>query len=112
MPLGCQSRPSAVVKVIDSPQPGRFAAASCHERQNFGERELRNPWQIQTMLPRNSVSPLWVNRQLRTDLSEGPLTSRNQTFALKTVLMGWTPPTASMCHSGGVETPLEGGVHG
>ena len=27
-------------------------------------------------------------------------------------LMGWTPPTALMCHSGGVDAPLEGGVHG
>jgi hypothetical protein len=29
-------------------------------------------------------------------------------LATKRALMGWTPPTASMCQSGGVETPLEG----
>jgi hypothetical protein len=27
-------------------------------------------------------------------------------------LMGWTPPTASMCQSGGVETHFKESVHG
>jgi hypothetical protein len=28
------------------------------------------------------------------------------------ILMGWTPPTASMCQSGGVETHFKESVHG
>jgi hypothetical protein len=44
------------------------------------------------MLPRHSANPLRFSRQPRADLSEGPLTSMNQTFALQT---GTTPSESS-----------------